>query len=117
MAKNKTPTQEDLEKQLEKELGEVPEINISNEKKEDTNGKEEGEPSLDLSEFSIDMGSSIPKYTTELLNKIEEIQGTVSADDLNKLINYNVKGGERPDFADVMLTQVVSKVIKITRII
>ena len=126
MAKNKTPTQEELEKQLQDELEKVPEIVIPGEgkkekgkKKKDKKEVEEKEEdvTIDLSEFTIDMGSSIPKYTTELLNKMEEIRGTVSVDELNKLIDYNVKGGDRPDFADVMLTQVTSKIeetLKIT---
>ena len=123
MAKNKTPTQEELEKQLQDELEKVPEIVIPGEGKKEKGKKKkdkkevEEDVTIDLSEFTIDMGSSIPKYTTELLNKMEEIRGTVSVDELNKLIDYNVKGGDRPDFADVMLTQVTSKIeetLKIT---
>lgn len=132
MAKNKTPTQEDLEKQLKKELEKVPEIVVPEETKEkkvkvikkktkekkgkkdeDKEKKEEvkDEPmSLDLSEFTIGDTSSITKYTTDIMNKVEEIKGTMSVDELNKLIDYNVNGGERPSFADAILTQSTSKI-------
>lgn len=120
MAKNKAPTQEDLEKQLKKDLEKVPEIIIEEtekpKKKKGKKGKAEEEKkdeTLDLSEFSIGIdgiSSSIPAYTTDILNKVEEIKGTISAEDLNQLIDYNVKGGERPNFADTMLTQISSKI-------
>lgn len=110
MAKAKKYTQEALEKQLEKELNAVPEIKTSEAAPEIKVPEEEEKDTknlsdIDLSEFTGIGGAPLTKYTTDMLDNLQKIEGTISTDDLNNLIRYNVKGGERPGFADTILTQ------------
>lgn len=107
--KGKVHTQEDLSKQLKEQLEAVPEI--KEEKAESTLSD------LDLSEFSIEDGTQSTKYTTELLDNLEKIDGTISSEQLNNLISYSLKGGTRPDFADAILTQSSAKMEEILKVV
>lgn len=110
MAKNKKYTQEALGEQLKAELENVPEIEEA--------PKEKGSLSdIDLSEFGAIQDTAVTKYTTELLDNLQKVEGTISSDDLNSLIRYNVRGGERPEFADTVLTQSSYKLEETLKII
>ena len=117
MAKDKETSQKTLEKQLKEAIEAIPEIELPAGNKE----KEENTDNLDLSEFSkLADGPVLPAYTTDIINKIQEIDGTITADQLNELIQYGIKGGVRPEFADSMLTQIVPKIeeaLKITALL
>lgn len=107
--KGKVHTQKELSEQLKEELKAVPEIKAEK--------AEEGLSELDLSEFTISDGTNSTKYTTELLDNLEKIDGTISTEQLNDLINYTVKGGIRPDFADALLTQSSAKMEEVLKVV
>lgn len=56
-----------------------------------------------------------PLYTTELLESIKELKGTLTSDQFNSLVQY-VQGGQRPDFMDVMLTQTNDKLSEMLKV-
>ena len=88
MAKDKETSQKTLEKQLKEAIEAIPEIELPAGNKE----KEENTDNLDLSEFSkLADGPVLPAYTTDIINKIQEIDGTITADQLNELIQYGIK--------------------------
>jgi len=56
-----------------------------------------------------------PLYTTELLNSIKELKGTLTSEQFNAMVEY-VRGGERPDFMDIMLTQTNDKLSELLKV-
>lgn len=56
-----------------------------------------------------------PLYTTELLNSMKELKGTLTSEQFNSLVEY-VRGGQRPDFMDVMLTQTNDKLTEMLKV-
>ena len=56
-----------------------------------------------------------PLYTTELLNSMKELKGTLTSEQFNAMVEY-VRGGERPDFMDIMLTQSNDKLSELLKV-
>lgn len=56
-----------------------------------------------------------PVYSTDLLNSLKELKGTLTTEQFNSLVDY-VQGGVRPDFMDVMLTQTNDKLSEMLKI-
>lgn len=56
-----------------------------------------------------------PVYSTDLLNSLKELKGTLTTEQFNSLVDY-VQGGARPDFMDVMLTQTNDKLSEMLKI-
>lgn len=102
MAKDeKNYTQEALEEQLKIDLESVPDLNLSD---------------LDLSEFAEGTQTPITPYTTELLEKLQELDPSLTADQMKSLMDYAKGSGARPDFAESLLTQTNTKLAEILKI-
>lgn len=54
-------------------------------------------------------------YTTELLDNIQKIDGTLTPEQFESLVNY-VKGSERPDFVETILTQTNDKLTEMLKV-
>jgi predicted transcriptional regulator len=105
MAETKINTQEELEKQLKEALSNTPD-----------KIEEENLGELDLSEFTgINVNNT--QYTTEVLEKKEEIKSTIDIDQYKGLIDYVLGIQQRPDFADTMLTQLPEKYEELVKIV
>lgn len=105
MAETKINTQEELEKQLKAALSNTPD-----------KIEEENLGELDLSEFTgINVNNT--QYTTEVLEKKEEIKSTIDIDQYKGLIDYVLGIQQRPDFADTMLTQLPEKYEELVKIV
>lgn len=105
MAETKINTQEELEKQLKEALSNAPD-----------KIEEENLGELDLSEFTgINVNNT--QYTTEVLEKKEEIKSTIDIDQYKGLIDYVLGIQQRPDFADTMLTQLPEKYEELVKIV
>lgn len=105
MAEAKINTQEELEKQLKEALSNAPD-----------KIEEENLGELDLSEFTgINVNNT--QYTTEVLEKKEEIKSTIDIDQYKGLIDYVLGIQQRPDFADTMLTQLPEKYEELVKIV
>lgn len=77
--------------------------------------------SLDFSSISLfeeeDENKVKPEpYTTELINHIQQINPSLTVDQINELVNY-IKGGQRPEFMDNMLTQTNEKLVELTKLL
>ena len=105
MAETKINTQEKLEKQLKEALSNAPD-----------KIEEENLGELDLSEFTgINVNNT--QYTTEVLEKKEEIKSTIDIEQYKGLIDYVLGIQQRPDFADTMLTQLPEKYEELVKIV
>lgn len=105
MAETKINTQEELEKQLKEALSNAPD-----------KIEEENLGELDLSEFTgINVNNT--QYTTEVLEKKEEIKSTIDIEQYKGLIDYVLGIQQRPDFADTMLTQLPEKYEELVKIV
>jgi hypothetical protein len=100
-----TKTQEQLNEQLKEALKNTPD-----------KIEEENLADIDLSEFTGIGGSNV-QYTTEVLEKREEIKSTIDIEQYKGLIDYVMGLQQRPDFADKMLTQLPSKYEELLKII
>lgn len=75
---------------------------------EKTEDQEIKQPTLDLS--NLDLFEETPEelkmtpYTTELLENIQRIDPTLTTEQVKELIDY-IKGSNRPDFMESMMTQ------------
>ena len=105
MAETKINTQEELEKQLKEALSNAPD-----------KIEEENLGELDLSEFTGINVNNI-QYTTEVLEKKEEIKSTIDIEQYKGLIDYVLGIQQRPDFADTMLTQLPEKYEELVKIV
>lgn len=105
MAKDKIQTQEELTEQLKEALKNTPDsitdIPLSE---------------LDLSEFAGINNMNGPVYTTEVLEKKEELKSTINVEEYKGLIDYVLGLKQRPDFADNMLTQLPGKYEELVKI-
>lgn len=99
-------TQEALGEQLKEEIKQIQELG-------ETNGIPMSELGLDMSEFIND--NTVTPYTTEVLEKIQELEPTLTSEQIQDLVKY-VKGGARPEFVDVILTQTNSKLSEMLKI-
>lgn len=63
----------------------------------------------------LDESTKIQPVTTELLEDIKKIAPTLTADQVQQLVDY-IKGGERPDFVDLMLTQTNGKLNELLKV-
>lgn len=54
-------------------------------------------------------------YTTELLENIQKIEGTLTPEQFESLVNY-VKGSERPEFVETILTQTNDKLTEMLKV-
>lgn len=54
-------------------------------------------------------------YTTDLLNDFEKLDGTLTPEQFASLVEY-VKGGTRPDFMEVILTQTNDKLSEMLKV-
>lgn len=106
MAENKVNSQEELEAQLKEALGGAPD------KIEDENLAD-----IDLSEFSTIGNTNNTQYTTDVLEKKEEIKSTIGVEQYKSLIDYVLGLSQRPDFAETMLTQLPSKYEELVKIV
>lgn len=104
-AKEKVHTQEELEAELKAALEEVPSVEAI-----------QADAEVDMSEFSAPISTLTP-YTTDLLNKLQEIESSLTSSQFKSLIDYDIKGGVRPDFADTMLTQAIPKIEETVKIV
>ena len=105
MAEDKINSQEELNAQLKEALSKtVDRI------------EDEGLADLDLSEFT-DMSIGGTQYTTEVLEKREEIKSSIGVEQYKGLIDYVLGLSQRPDFADKMLTQLPSKYEELVKIV
>ena len=105
MAETKINTQEELEKQLKVALSNAPD-----------KIEEENLGEIDLSEFT-GINANNTQYTTEVLEKKEEIKSTIDIDQYKGLIDYVLGIQQRPDFADTMLTQLPEKYEELVKIV
>ena len=105
MAKDKINTQEELEAQLKEALSKTPDT------------IDAGIADLDLSEFAGIGNPTMQPYTTEVLNKAEEIKSTLSVEQYKSLIDYVLGLSQRPGFADTMLTQLSDKYEELLKIV
>lgn len=75
--------------------------------------------SVSLSDLSLledlDTTTKIQPVTTELLEDIKKIAPTLTAEQVQQLVDY-IKGGERPDFVDLMLTQTNGKLTELLKV-
>lgn len=81
--------------------------------------QDEFENSLSLSDMTLLEGLSesdkVQPVSTELLDDIKRIAPTLTADQVQQLVDY-IKGGERPDFVDLMLTQTNGKLNELLKV-
>lgn len=63
----------------------------------------------------IDLSKEPTPYTTELLDNIQKIDGTLTPEQFESLVNY-VKGSERPDFVETILTQTNDKLTEMLKV-
>lgn len=105
MAKDKINSSEELSKQLKDALESAPDKIDDNISLAD----------LDLSEFTGIGGNGI-QYTTEVLEKKEELKSTIDIEQYKGLIDYVMGLQQRPDFADKMLTQLPNKYEELVKI-
>lgn len=105
MAETKINTQEELTEQLKEALSKMPD-------------KIEEAPlsDIDLSEFAGINNMNGPQYTTEVLEKKEEIKSTIDLEQYKGLVDYVLGIKQRPDFADTMLTQLPEKYEELVKI-
>ena len=105
MAETKINTQEELTEQLKEALSKMPdkieEVPLSD---------------IDLSEFAGINNMNGPQYTTEVLEKKEEIKSTIDLEQYKGLVDYVLGIKQRPDFADTMLTQLPEKYEELVKI-
>lgn len=106
MAEDKINSQEELEKQLKDALGKVPD-------KIDSDNLSD----IDWSEFTGVGNINNLQYTTEVLEKKEEIKSTINVDEYKDLIEYVLGTKQRPGFADTMLTQLPEKYEELVKIV
>ena len=81
--------------------------------------QDEFENSLSLSDMTLLEGlnesDKVQPVSTELLDDIKRIAPTLTADQVQQLVDY-IKGGERPDFVDLMLTQTNGKLNELLKV-
>ena len=92
-------TQDELTKQLKEALGNIPEL--------DSEKSDESLAEMNLDELVTPKNTTA--YTTNLLNELHEIESSITGEQFKSLVDYDLKGGVRPDFADTMLTQIIPK--------
>ena len=75
--------------------------------------------SLDLATSNLidelNMPNNVQPVSTELLDDIKKIAPTLTTEQVQQLIDY-IKGGERPDFVDLMLTQTNGKLTELLKV-
>ena len=72
-------------------------------------------PDINFGDINLaDIKDPVP-YTTELLNSLEKIEGTITPEQFESLVNY-VKGSERPEFVEMILTQTNDKLTEMLKV-
>lgn len=67
-------------------------------------------------DLSSDLNEKKPTpYTTDLLNEFEKLDGSLTSEQFESLVKY-VKGGERPDFMETILTQTNDKLTEMLKV-
>lgn len=83
------------------------------------NNLEDSFNDLNLSDLSLiddsGLSNTMQPVTTELLEDIKRIAPTLTTEQVQQLVDY-IKGGERPDFVDLMLTQTNGKLTELLKV-